>query len=50
MLDWPAIHAANLLKKQTVPNIKAFLKSKRLPVGGKKEGLVERAKGALAKI
>ena len=47
VLDWPAVHAANLLDKQTAQNIKAFLKSKGLSLGGKKEDLVKRAWVAL---
>lgn len=47
-LDWAAIHAAGELVRQTMPNLKAFLKSKGLPVGGKKADLVDRAERALA--
>ena len=47
VIDWPAVHAANLLDKQTTSDIKAFLRSKGLFLGGKKLDLVERAKVAL---
>jgi len=46
-LDWAAMHAAGEVPKQTVPSLKAFLKSRGLPVSGKKADLVDRALGAL---
>jgi hypothetical protein len=46
-IDWAAAAAAGELSKQTVPNLKAFLKSKGLPVGGKKADIVDRVAGAL---
>jgi len=47
-LDWAAIKADGLIAKQTVPALKAFLRARGLPVGGKKAELVERAEEALA--
>ena len=47
-IDWVALAASGGVAKQTVPNLKAFLKSKGLPVGGKKADLVERALSVLS--
>ena len=41
------MHAAGSLGKLTIPELKAYLKSLRLPVGGKKGDLEERARAAL---
>jgi len=41
-LDWPKLLQKDQIKKQTVPTLKGYLKSKGLPVDGKKAGLVER--------
>jgi hypothetical protein len=42
-----AMHVAGTLGKLTIPELKAYLKSLRLPVGGKKGELEERARQAL---
>jgi len=47
-IGWVALAASGGVAKQTVPNLKAFLKSKGLPVGGKKADLVERALSVLS--
>jgi hypothetical protein len=41
------MHAAGTLGKLTIPELKAYLKSLRLPVGGNKGDLEERARQAL---
>jgi hypothetical protein len=41
------MHAAGTLGKLTIPELKAYLKSLRLLVGGKKGELEERARQAL---